>query len=272
MVPVLLALVAWVKRRDALVLPLLILSALLKFATLPLVPLAAIALWRREGERHRRQDLIVNSTILSGLALLVSFFPFYDLAAVRRILTIQNDMLLHSPAQLATNLLEERYGFEKVRAWSRGIGQALLALTLALQGAALSRRPGLLPRVAFDVMCVVLIVATWVRPWYGIWVVALAGLLPWGWPALRAIAWSAGGLALYALMIWIWHWWPTDIQTIHNLATVVMFGPFLLVALAEVVASLRRANRGTAGLPAPAHAVVDMKPTRLRRRPGSDHH
>ncbi len=278
MVPVLLAFYAWVKRRDGLVLPLLILSALIKFATLPLVPLAAIALWRRDGERRRRQDLIVNSTILSGVALLVGFFPFYDLAAVRHILTIQNDMLLHSPVQLATNLLEERYGFEQVRAWLRGVGQALLILTIALQAAALWRRPGLLPRAAFDAMCVVLFVPTWVRPWYGIWVVALAALLPWGWTAWRVVAWSAGGLALYALMIWIWHWWPTDIQTIHNLATVVMFGPFLAVLLAEVITRTRRSfgrGRPEADLASsratndPAPAVLGVALPAPFRRPRS---
>ncbi len=265
MVPVLLAFYAWTKRRDMLVLPLLILSALIKFATLPLVPLAAIALWRRDGNRQRRQDLLVNSTILGGVAVLVGFFPFYDLAAARSILTIQNDMLLHSPVQLTTNLLEERYGFETVRAWSRGIGQGIFTLIVALQSIAIWRRPDLLPRAAFDAMCVVLVVATWVRPWYGIWGVALAGLLPWGWPALRAIAWSAGGLALYALMIWIWHWWPTDIQTIHSLATIVMVGPFLAVVFVEMISAIRRSgDRGRPGAgPVASHAASDPAPALL---------
>ena len=240
MLPVLLAFYAWVKRRDGLVLPLLIVSGLIKFATLPLVPLAGIALWRRAGDWQRRRDLILTSTILGGIAVLVGFFPFYDLAAVRRILTIQNDMFLHSPAQFASNLLEDRYGFEEVRRGSRRVGQLLLVVALAIQAILLWRRPGLMPRVAFDAMCVVLIVATWVRPWYGIWAVALAALLPWGWPARRVIGWSMGGLALYALMIWIWHWWPTDIQTIHNIATFVMYSPFLLVILAEAVHLYRR--------------------------------
>ncbi len=278
MVPVLLAFYAWMKRRDAVVIPLLVLSALIKFATLPLIPLAAIALWRRDGDWSRRRDLIINSVILGGLAVLIGFFPFYDLEGVRRILTIQNDMLLHSPVQLATNLLDERYGYEKVRAWSRGIGQTLLIVAVALQAAALWRKPRLLPRAAFDAMCLVLLIATWVRPWYGIWIVALAALLPWGWPARRAVAWSAGGLSLYALMIWVWHWWPTDIETIHNLATVVMFGPFLVVFLVEVFSMTRRSlgtgkPEASPSLPRatsdPASAVLGGKPPATFRRLGS---
>src|ERR1700712_355810 len=45
--PLLLALLAWFTRRDALVIPLLVIAALIKYVTLPLIPLAAIALWCR---------------------------------------------------------------------------------------------------------------------------------------------------------------------------------------------------------------------------------
>ncbi len=284
MLPVLLAFYAWTKGRDALVIPLLLVAGLIKFATLPVIPLAAVALWRRDGDWSRRRDLVLNSTMLSGLALLVGFFPFYDLEAVRRILMIQDTMILHSPTQLTISLLQERYGFEEVRGRTRDIAQAALVATLAVQGVMVWRRPRLLPRAAFDFMCVVLLVASWVRPWYGIWIMALAGLLPPGWPARRAIAWSVGGLSLYALMIWIWHWWPTDIETIHNFATVVMFGPFLIAILAEAISATRRQRlrrslkRGRAGMagastpaindPSPAAPVVDQYAQ--VRRPGAE--
>ncbi len=45
--PVLLAFLAWVRRWDRAVIPLLVVAALIKYVTVLLLPIAAVALWRR---------------------------------------------------------------------------------------------------------------------------------------------------------------------------------------------------------------------------------
>jgi hypothetical protein len=73
------------------------------------------------------------------------------------------------------------------------------------------------------------------RVWYVIWLVGAAALLPWGWPAWRAIAWSAGGLASYALLIWIEAWWHPGYGAIQIAAVPVILSGTLLLSAAELV-------------------------------------
>ena len=106
--------------------------------------------------------------------------------------------------------------------------------------ARLWRRPEALPRVAFEVTFLLLLVATWnFRAWYVVWLVGLAAVLPARWPAIRAGAWSAGGLAGYALFIWLWKWngwaWPTA----ETLGVLAMVGPAVAATAAELAARRR---------------------------------
>ncbi len=250
-VPLLLALLAWARRRDRLVIPLLVVAALIKYVTLLAIPLAAVALWRRAGNGAARARLAAWSAGLSLLAPGVAFFPFYDPGAALASVAAQGDIFLTSPAAMAVGLLRDDYSAEAVRAWARGIGQALMLAILAWWGTELWRRPGRLPRATFEVLFAFLLVATWnFRAWYVIWPVALAAVLPWGWPARRAIAWSAGGLAGYALFIWGWNWWDTEFYAVQNVGVPLMTGPALVLTLAEVWWTARR--RSTARLAAPS--------------------
>ena len=248
-VPLLLALLAWQRGRLRLVVPWLVVAALIKYVAVPLIPLAAVALWRRVGATAgwpARGRLAAESAALSGLVAAVAFAPFYDLGAVRASVAAQGGIVLTSPAAVAIGLLNDAIPGVDARRWVMGAGVAILAGGLASLALALWQRPERLPRAAFEALFLFLLVATWnFRAWYLIWPVALAALLPWGWPARRAVAWSAGGLAGYALFIWIWHWWPADFGTIEAIAVPLMTGPALLLTLAEATTGFadRRARR-----------------------------
>ncbi len=258
-VPLLLALLAWTRRRDRLVVPLLVVAALIKYVAVLLLPLAAVALWRRAGSGPARRRLALWSGALSLLAAGVAFYPFYDLAATRDSIAAQGDIFLTSPAAMAIGLLRDEYPVEEIRRWATAVGQAILLGVLAWQALALWRRPERLPRAAFEAIFAFLLVATWnFRAWYLIWPVALAALLPWGWPAWRAIAWTAGGLAGYALFIWGWDWWGADFFAVQNVAVPLMTGPALLLTLIELArfATRRSASAAAEPMPAPGRAAT----------------
>ena len=96
------------------------------------------------------------------------------------------------------------------------------------------------------------------REWYGIWIIALAALLPLGWPAARAVVFSAGALGSYGLAIWIQAWRGTNFADIGIFMVMLMLGPAVIVALFEAADSYAwwRARRiiAAAGLhPGKAH-------------------
>ena len=250
--PLLLALLAWVRRRDRLVVPLLVVAALIKYATLPLLPVAAVAVWRRAGDWPARRRLVAWSLALSLAALVVGFYPFYDVDAVRRNVEQQGGTFLTSPATAALLLLDERYPAATIERRAKQAGVGIVLLVVAAQLVAVWRRPHRLPRAAFEVLYMFLLVAAWNwRAWYLIWLLALAALLPLGWPAWRTIVWTAGGLATYAFFIWLeawWKvWWGTGFDTIQLVTIPVVFGPTLLLTLAELAWHLVGRQQPAAG-------------------------
>jgi hypothetical protein len=231
----LLALSAWAARRDRLVIPLLVVAALIKYVSLPLIPLAAIAIWRRAESRRARAEVIAWSVLLSMLAVLLALYPFFDLPAIWNSLHEQGAMFYTSPAAAAIALLNGRYPFDRLAWAATWAGRALLGLAILWQAGRVWRHPAHLPRACFEVLFVLLLVAMpSARSWYVIWLVGLAALLPWGWPAWRAIAWSAGALASYGLMIWIEAWWQPGYATMQVVAVPSILGGTLLVSLAEL--------------------------------------
>jgi hypothetical protein len=226
--------------RSMLVIPLLVVAALVKYVTLPLIPLAAVALWGRAGEWGERLRLLAGSTLLSLLALAVALFPFYDLGALWSSVASQGSVVYASPAAAALALLDNSYPGTAIRPWLLLLGAGIALIVWAYQLGALSRRPERLPGACFEVLFVILLLATPnLRPWYVIWLAGLAALLPWGWPAWRAIAWSISGLASYAFFIWIEAWWQPGYDLTQLAGAIVLAGPPAFVTLVQF-ASARR--------------------------------
>jgi hypothetical protein len=231
-----------------LVIPLLVVAALLKYVTLPLIPLAAIALWRRAEGRERRARVFAWSAVLSLAALAVALFPFYDLRAAWASVAGQGTIVYTSPASAALVLLRRHFPTESIRPWLALAGFGGVLIAWAYQAGALSRRPARLPLACFEVLYVFLLLAVWnLRPWYLIWLVGLAALL-WSadderarWPAWRAIAWTIGGLASYGFLIWVEAWWQPGYDLTQLVGVAVLVAPTVLVTLAQL-ASLRRAR------------------------------
>ncbi len=248
LVPLLLAYVAWTRRRDVWVLPLLGIAALIKFVAAPLLPVAAVALWRRAGGWPARRRLAVRTGSLGALALVLGLFPFYDLNAIRTSIADTNTLFVVSPANAIAHLLENTYPVSEVKRWLKIIGWGILAAALVVASGSVWRRPDRLPRASFEVFFVFLmVVTTYFQGWYLVWPLALAALLPWGWPAWRMIAWCAGSMAAYAVWIWVRHYWVPDGTTLLYYGIPTISGLAALLTLAEIATHLARRLREQPG-------------------------
>ncbi len=264
--PLLLALLAWSTRRDALVIPLLVLAATIKYVPVLVIPLAAIACWQRAETWPVRGRLVGWSIVWTAVVLLVAFYPFYDLQAVRSSLAPQAVFLRMSPTAAAFTLLGPLFPGVDIKAWLRVAGTLILLGFLAFQAFLVWRRPSRLARAMFEVLCIFLIASNWYfNGWYLIWLVALAAVLPWGWASWRMIAWTASALAGYGYMIWIQAWWHIDFPTTQMQAVVLMFTPAVLLMVAEVIVQVVHPSRSDAEAlsVSPTHRTLK---TELRRR------
>ncbi len=249
MLPVVAALWAWVKRRDNLVLPLLIASLLVKYVTVILIPIAIIALWRRNPDWSRRAEGLLW-TLGSAVALLsVSLYPFYDLEAIRDSAQEQGIRVSSSLAWwvMAT---AGRWGFTGVDAEStRNTAYAIAIVGIGVCAALVWQRPDRLLRVVFETMFIFMLVAsTNQRGWYVIWLVPLAAILIPQLPWRRALLWSVTSLAGHASSIWLWSVWDWDTWDRHWYSTImvaVVFGPVLLLTAWEAWQWTRTRATGT---------------------------
>jgi hypothetical protein len=242
MLPIFGAFVAWVIKRDALVIPLLVTAALIKYTPALMIPLAALALWQRSRSWRERLALAGWSALGSLLVIGIGLSPFYDLDALRESVSRQSSIFLPSPVSLALNLLHERFEGQDWQIWVKRAGYCSVALALLWQARRLIRHPGWLPRATYEVTFVYLLIAAWgFRNWYLIWIIGLAALLAPGWPAARAMAWTFGAVAVYGVYIWIWHWWGADFLTIQKISVPLTFGPAAILTAAELaIAAWRR--------------------------------
>ncbi|MCC6314965.1 MAG: DUF2029 domain-containing protein [Thermomicrobiales bacterium] len=238
----LLAMLAWARRRDAAAIGWLSAATAIKYVALPLGPPALAALWRRGGSNRIRALVVaVACAVLVGI---VSLAPFFDLPGVIASARAQSDIALTSPAAIAIAWLEGPLGLDAARSAMRATSAVLLGIGVIVGTAAAWRAPDRFPRIAFETMSLLLVVAVWnFRPWYLIWPLALAAVLPPGWPLRRAIAWTAGGAAFYGVTIWVWTWSDATWAVIQPMATLVVFAPMLLVSLIAVIAEARGAAR-----------------------------
>ncbi|MDQ3413078.1 MAG: hypothetical protein M3509_13280 [Chloroflexota bacterium] len=255
MVPIVAAMLAWTTGRDRLVIPLLVVAVFLKYVAVLALPLAIVALWRRQPSGRQRAGWIVTSALLSLLVAGIALAPFYDPRATWSSLTAQGGIFLTSPAAVALSYLRDSLGGASATTLVTTVGTSLMAVFLLVQLALLWYRPDRFPRALFETMFVFLLIAAWnFRVWYLIWLVAPAALLPIGWPAWRTIAWTAGGLAGYVLFIWVWHWWDADFPTVQAIGVLILTGPAIVVTIIELV-QLRRSRRGVVKMPIEARTL-----------------
>jgi alpha-1,6-mannosyltransferase len=238
---VLAAFYAWYARWDALVIPLLVAGAMIKYMPLLLIPFAGLAILRRAPTWSAKAKVALWSALGSAIAIAVGFFPFYDVGASRKSFESQNSYYVTSLPSVAINQLHNRYSVNDIIHVTDFIGRGAVGLGLGIGAVLVIRNPELWPRLAFELTFVYLLVATpAMRNWYAIWLIGIVALLPLGWPTSRAIAWSLGSIAAYGLYIWVQAWWHVNFDIINTVGVSIMVGPALLLTVGEIAAALFR--------------------------------
>jgi alpha-1,6-mannosyltransferase len=239
MAPLLLAFWAYNQRRDGLVVPLIVSAVFVKYVPVVLLPLAALAVWRRAPSMAARLRVAIWSIALSLVVVAVAMYPFYDLAAIRTSIAHHSVLYRLSPAAAGMALFRGRMTSGEYKYWVQLGGMAIVLLVLAWQGWRVWRNSRLLASAALTLMVVFLIVA---RPnfaaWYLIWPVGLAALVPWGWSGWYTIMWSATGLASYALSYWIAAWQHLRFERAQLFSVLLCFGIPILLGAGRLVQSL----------------------------------
>ncbi len=233
LVPILLAFLAWFSRRDSLVIPLLLVATLIKYLAAPLIPLAAIALMSRARSWPQLRKTLGESIILSLLWIGIAFYPFYDFGALRQSVAEQSTLINFSPAAVARNILHQSWPQLEPRPWI-ALASGLIALvSVVWQMGRVWRQPMRLPRAAFEVTYVLLLVSLFFRPWYVIMLVGIAPLLRSEWPMYRTIVWAICGMLSYAFFIWIAAWFQLKEPTVLVASVLLTFGLTLLLTVME---------------------------------------
>jgi alpha-1,6-mannosyltransferase len=234
------ALWSWYRGYLGTVVPLLGAAALLKVVAVVVIPAAAVAIVRRTGWNRQLTGTALVTAGLSIAVVWIAFTPFYDIPGTIEAIRTQGNVMVTSPALLTQSLSDTRGWDLDVRAGFPLFSSAVIG-ALTLSGMIVAyKHPRYLAAIAYEQFFWFLLLATSnLRPWYTIWLIALAAVLPLGVPLTRAAAWSIGALAAYGYTLWVQHWYDAiplvDISA--NLAITLL--PVLVVTVWAGVRSLR---------------------------------
>jgi hypothetical protein len=197
---VLLAIYAFINERWALVLPLLMASALIKYVGVLVIPPMLIAgyLWASDGDRFIKETLMgAGIALVFGLLVIALFWDGPDTYDVIR--RQAGKFITSTPVILAEQLRLEAGVSEltstRIARWTGTF--AFLAVYTALLFALWRSRGAplvLLSCLAFSLIAFNVLAVTWYRPWYMLWPLALLPILPGRWPVAVIFAISLGGM------------------------------------------------------------------------------
>ncbi|MBA2469689.1 MAG: DUF2029 domain-containing protein, partial [Chloroflexia bacterium] len=243
MLPVVAALWAWQKRLDHWVIPLLLASVLIKYVTLILIPVALVAVWRRNPDSRERVAGILWSASAMLFLFAVSLYPFFHIDAIVTSAREQGALVAASPAWVVMASLQEWSIAVIPRETIINVAYAIAAIYIAGWMVACWRDPERLPRAAFEVMFAFMLVAsTNQRAWYVIWIVPLAALLIPATPWRRTLLWSVTAMMGHACTIWLWFMWDFEAWGYYRyilIIVTVVFLPVIALTLREGINALR---------------------------------
>ncbi len=253
MLPVIAALWAWQRRHDHVVIPLILVSVLIKYVTVILIPIALIAVWRRSPSgRARRRTGLWSAAAVAGL-IAVSMYPFYDAGAILSSLREQGTRVAGSPAWVVRASLRE-WSIADIPAQTIiNVAYALVAIAIGGWMVACWRKPDWFPRAMFEVMFIFMLIAsTNQRAWYVIWLVPLAAILIPDTPWRRALLWSVTSMIGHACTIWLWYVWDFDAWGYYWYALIivgVVYIPVIALSIRELLSWRRNGASERGGVP-----------------------
>jgi len=232
------ALSAAVRRWWLAVFPLLALAVATKYVLVLLGPVLFLWMLRQPAIPGRQ---ILLSLGLAGLTLVAVYAPFSQPLQMLLGLRREAGHLTSSPAALLQVLFWTRLQIDLETAGSIAQGIAvvlfLVGYVLLLLRLPRSASPAVLVRTCCWVVFLFLVIAQgWFWPWYVVWLVPLAALLPGSRPALVAAAFSATALLMNVAYFWLLF---GDSVRLHAVTVAIGFVVPVLLAIVPVRSVLR---------------------------------
>lgn len=231
----------FVARRNWLwVLPLLALSAMVKYATLLIGPPLLLYAWQTTGLRERR-ELAIGGAIATGITLLV-FAPFWAGFDTFKTFMQNTNMTITSVPQLVSLELQPSRSPADADHLVKQAGYLLFFLAYAGMLAGLYLRPAFRTLVAACALAFIAWLALdtwWFRPWYFIWFLALTALLPSFWWTALAVATCFGATFFDLIEQYRVHYAWLNVDAFRAYAAPVLpaFLPLLLLLLIGIAAT-----------------------------------
>jgi len=230
----LLALYLYHLKRWLLGLAALLASVLVKYITLPLVPLYLLATWR-QGRNGR---FLWGAAGLLALAAIALYAPYYvpgqPLARWLMLPFRQADLFTTSLPAMAAFLLERVMEPLQARALIRGVALAGWGGFTLVQAWRLWQGTADFSAIAHRVIWYYLVFAClWFQPWYAVWLVATGPLLGSPLEATSTIFFAALVHVKYLIYDFIWFWRQPPYEAIvpETATTILIFGPMLFCSI-----------------------------------------
>lgn len=224
---VLLALALAQRNRPGSAMFILLLSALIKFASLLLVPLLVLHSLR-VGDRRARLWTIAG--LLAGVAMVVvAYAPFWEGLATLDTARNQATIVANSPAAVATRLLAHVVTLATAERIARGVFGSVFGLLYVgvLWWLWRRRRPfefeSALAAMTTALFFYLAVAAFWFQPWYLVWLLPLAALLPDRRLAAVAAVFTLTAALMYVPVDFIWQTYFSGPAWPHRLAVITVF-------------------------------------------------
>jgi hypothetical protein len=231
--PLTAALWCWQRERTWLVFPLLTVSVLIKYTALPILPVAAIAIFRRASLRGEVWQVGFPSVAMTAGISMLSLAPFFDPRALWDALLGQRGVFVTSiPGAMLRASSRYGWGIEKDRIGD--VAAAIVAVAVLAACLHVWKDPERFFLATYSVMLVLLLFGTTnLRPWYIVWLLPLAIATGVRGPWRPAIIGTATALLSYAHYIWIRDWWHVSGLRLEVTGLAFTLGPVILAVAWE---------------------------------------
>jgi len=184
----------------ALALLALTVGGLIKFITFFFGPVMLAAALRRLPNRRERWQLLILSASLCAALVVVAYAPFWGGGAALQNIGNRRTMFTGSWIAALRPLLAHLVPPESAQTIASGGGMLLLLLGTGWASWRAWRAPAAVTRhILWLAMWFLFVCNPWFQPWYAIWLVGLAALMPW---RSRAVL-SVGMFCCTALMSYV---------------------------------------------------------------------
>ncbi|MCL5960358.1 MAG: hypothetical protein M1358_13790 [Chloroflexi bacterium] len=198
------------KRKSSIVV--LALSYLLKYITVALLPLFLATMARRIPGTLSRIKFLFLCLLTSGGITALFYLPFWSGLETLSVDRRENMFTASLPTLVLTYLLPEIGDGTTQQLISR-VAATTLAVFVAVQVWRSRRETSSTIRLSFEVLFFYLVfVCLWFQPWYLMWLIALAALLPSMDIAHRTVIFCYTAALTYFVFVFHWAWNAQDLD------------------------------------------------------------